>query len=151
MRFAYWRTSRYRTQPDMGCERSKIEHTVCQIDKEDFLSHWKRSQTDNRVISSQSSSDISFLKFTEKDSENMGSGSTCPTVHWYGELPKIVGLLLLALFILTVFRRWQNKQRQKSMKKALSQTLALQTVSSSVPYKSGPDQAWQGLGSRCLD
>ena len=118
-----------------------MEHTVCQKDEEDFLSHWKLCQTDNRVISSQSSSDISFLKFEEKDSENMGPGSSCPTVHWYGELPEILGLLLLALFNLTVFQRWQNNQRQKSMKKALSQMLTLQTVSSSVPYNGGPDQS----------
>ena len=87
----------------MGCVRLKIEPAICQKDEEAFLSRWSQCQTDNRVISSQSSSDISYLKFEEKDTENMGPGSSCPMVLWYGELPKILGLLLLALFILTVF------------------------------------------------
>ena len=106
---------------------------------------------DNRIISRQSSSDISFLKVEDKGMLNMGPGSSCPSVHWYGEIPEILGFLLLGLFVLTVFRRWQNKQRQKSMKRALSQTLAIQSVYSTVPYNNAPDHAWRGLGNRYLD
>ena len=80
----------------------------------------------------------------------MGSGTTCQA-HWSGEIPEVIGLILLALFVLTVFRRWQAKQRAKKMRRAMSQTLALQSVSASVPYTGGPDQAWKGMGSRCLD
>ena len=86
-----------------------------------------------------------------KENSNMGQGSSCPSVHWYGELPEIMAFLLLFLFVLTIFRRWQNKRRAKTMRRALSQTMALQTVSSTVPYNSGPDLAWRGMGNRCLE
>ena len=135
----------------MGCVRSKIKPAIWEKDEYAFLSRWSHCQTDNRIISRQSSSDISFLKVEDKGMSKVGPGSSCPSVSWHGEIPEILGFLLLGLFVLTVFRRWQNKQRQKSMKRALSQTLALQTVSSTVPYNNGPVQAWRGLGNRCLD
>ena len=135
----------------MGRVRSKIKPLVCEKDEEIFLSHWSHCQADNRVFSRQSSSDISFVKVEGKENSNMGPGSSCPSVHWYREIPEILGILLLVLFVLTIFRRWQNKRRAKEMRRALSQTMALQTVSSTVPYNNAPDLAWRGMGNRCLD
>ena len=83
----------------------------------------------------------------------MASGTTCQA-HWTGELPELLGLILLALLVLTLFRRWQQKQRAKKLKRAMAQTLALQSVAVTVPFSGGPggpDQAWKGMGARCLD
>ena len=147
----YWKSIAPRTHPAMECVCSKIEPLVCESDKEQFLAHWSHCKADNRVYTSQSSSDISFVKVDGKENWNMGPGSSCPSVHWYGELPEIMVFILLFLFVLTIFRRWQNKRRAKAMRRALSQTMALQTVSSTVPYNNGPDLAWRGMGNRCLD
>ena len=137
----------------MGCMRSTLERTVCNSDEADFLTRWKRSMTDNSIGSSQSSSDISFIKLEEKDTQNMASGTTCQA-HWSGELPELLSLILLALLVLTLFRRWQAKQRAKKMRRAMAQTFALQSVSATIPYSGGPrgpDQAWKGMGACCLD
>ena len=152
IRFSYWKSKGSLAQPTMGCVRSKIEPLVCQKDEEVFLSNWNHYKADNRVISRKSSSDWSVVKVEGKDITNMGPGSTsCPPVHWYGDLPSILGFLLLLMFVVTIFRRWQNKPRAKRMRRALSQSMALQTVSSSVPFQSGPDMQWRGVGSRYLD
>ena len=89
----------------------------------------------------------------EKDNQNIALGTTCQA-HWSGELPELLGLILLALLMLTLFRRWQAKQRAKKMRRAMAQTFALQSVSATVPLSGGPggpDQAWKGMGARCLD
>ena len=147
----YWKSIAPRTHPAMGWVRLKIEPLVCESDEEQFLAHWSHCKADNRVYTSQSSSDISFVKVGSKENSNMGPGSSCPSIHWYGELPEILVFLLLFMFVLTIFRRWQNKRRAKAMRRALASTMALQTVSSSVPYNLGSDLAWRGMGARCLD
>ena len=87
----------------------------------------------------------------------MAVGSTCQA-HWTGELPELIGLVIVALLALTLFRRWQQKQRAKKLKRAMAQTLALQSVAATVPYTGpaiggpgGPDHAFKGYGARSLD
>ena len=135
----------------MGCVRSKVEPLICESDEPKFLANWSHCKADNRIITSQSSSDISFVKIGSKDNSNMSPGSSCPSDHWYDELPEILIFILLFMFVLTIFRRWQGKRRAKAIRKAISTNMALQTVSSTVPYNVGSDQAWRGMGNRCLD
>ena len=87
----------------------------------------------------------------------MAVGSTCQA-HWTGKLPDLIGLVIVALLALTLFRRWQQKQRAKKLKRAMAQTLALQSVAATVPYTGpaiggpgGPDHAFKGYGARSLD
>ena len=78
LKFTFWTT--YQGEPGMGCTRSSLERTVCNSDEAEFLTRWKRASTDNSIGSSQSSSDISFIKLEEKDNRNMASGTTCQTL-----------------------------------------------------------------------
>ena len=131
-----------------------MERTIFESDEAEFLTGWKRASTDNSIGSSQSSSDISFIKLEEKDNQNMAAGTTCQA-HWTGELPELIGLIIVALLALTLFRRWQQKQQAKKLKRAMAQTLALQSVAATVPFPGpggpgGSDQAYKGYGARCL-
>ena len=80
----------------------------------------------------------------------MGAGGTCQS-HWTGELPEIIGLIIIAVLALTWFRRWQQKQHTKQMKRAMAQSLALQSVAATVPFPGpaigGPDSAVKGYGA----
>ena len=138
-------------QPGMGCTRSSFEPLICQKDEQEYLQRNHCNNADNRVISSQSSNDWSVVKVEGQDVANMGAGSTssCPPVHWWGDIPSILGLLLLLVFLITIFRRWQGKQRAKQMRRAMAQSMALQTVSSNVPC--GPELQWRGVGNRFLN
>ena len=59
----------------MGCTHSSIDRTVCKSDETEFLTRWKRASVDNSIGSSQSSSDISFIKLEEKDNQNIAAGA----------------------------------------------------------------------------
>ena len=137
-------------QPEMGCTRSSFEPLICQKDEKEYLQRNRCNNADNRVISSQSSNDWSVVKVEGQDVSNLGAGSTssCPAVHWYGDIPSILGLLLLMVFLITIYRRWQGKQRAKQLRRTMAQSMALQTVSASVPC--GPETQWRGVGNRFL-
>ena len=136
----------------MGCTRSSLEPTLCQRDEAEFLTRWRRASVDNSVGSSQSSSDISLVKIEEKEAMNVGAGGTCHP-YWTSELPEILGVIIIAVLAFTWFRRWNRKQYNKQMRRAIGQSLALQTVSASVPIQGpiGPDSAYEGWGARSLD
>ena len=152
IQFAYWKSvSPCRTPPTMGCVRSKIEPLICESDEPKFLANWSHCKADNRIITSQSSSDISLVKIGRKENSNMAPGS-CPSDSWYDELPEILIFILLFVFVLTIFRRWQGKRRAKAFRRAFAaNTCQLQTVTSTVPFNGGSDKAWRGMGNRCLD
>ena len=136
----------------MGCTRSSLEPRLCQKDEAEFLTRWKRASVDNSVGSSQSSSDISLVKIEEKEAMNVGAGGTC-FPHWTSELLEILGVIIIAVLAFTWFRRWNRKQYNKQMRCAMGQSLALQSVSASVPIQGpiGPDSAYKGWGARSLD
>ena len=140
--------------PRMGCTRSSFEPLICKSDKEEYLRRNRCGNADNRVVSSQSSNDWSVFKLEGREVSNMGAGSTsssCPTVHWWGDIPSILGLILLILFLITIYRRWQRKQRAKQLRRTMAQSMALQTVSASVPQPlCGPESQWRGVGDRFL-
>ena len=82
IQFAYWKSvSPCRTPPTMGCVRSKIEPLICESDEPKFLANWSHCKADNRIITSQSSSDISLVKIGRKENSNMAPGS-CPSDPW---------------------------------------------------------------------
>ena len=85
---------------------------------------------------------------------NVGAGGTCQP-HWTGKLPEIIGLIIIAVLALTWFRRWQQKQHNKQMKRAMAQSLARQSVTATLPFPGpaigGPDSAFKGYGARSLD
>ena len=149
------------TTLDMGCTRSRHEPLICESDEEEFMArNSQRCGHDDRGVgSSQSSADYSIFKVSSSDTRTMGAGSSyssCPS-HWWGSVPSLIGLVLLAIFLLTVFRRWQNKQRKKEFRRQMQESLALQTVSSGVVTGTpgataicGPDSQWRGLGGRFL-
>ena len=137
----------------MGCTRSSLEPTLCQRDEAEFLTRWRRASVDNSVGSSQSSSDISLVKMEETEAMNVGAGGTCHP-HWTSELPEILGVIIIAVLAFTWFRRWNRKQYNKQMRCAMGQSLALQSVSASVPIQGpigGPDSAYKGWGARSWD
>ena len=137
----------------MGCTRSRHEPLICESDEEEFLQRNRCGPGDNRVESSQSSNDWSIFKVEGRDTSNLGAGSSstsCPS-HWWGSIPSLLGLILLTLFLLTVFRRWQNKQRTKQLRRTMQESMALQTVSAGIPQPiCGPESQWRGLGGRFL-
>ena len=145
--------------PRMGCTRSRHEPLICESDEEEFLMRNRCGPDDKRVASSQSSNDWSIFKVEGRDTSNLGAGSSytaCPS-HWWGSVPSLLGLILLAVFLLTIFRRWQNKQRKKQLRRTMQESMALQTVSSGVVAGApvagaicGPDSQWRGLGGRFL-
>ena len=139
--------------PRMGCTRSRHEPLICESDEEEFLQRNRCGPGDNRVESSQSSNDWSIFKVEGRDTSNLGAGSSstsCPS-HWWGSIPSLLGLILLTLFLLTVFRRWQNKQRTKQLRRTMQESMALQTVSAGIPQPiCGPESQWRGLGGRFL-
>ena len=145
----------------MGCTRSRHEPLICESDEEEFMvRNRQRCGSDDRGVgSSQSSADYSIFKVSSSDTKTLGAGSSytaCPS-HWWGSVPSLIGLILLAVFLLTVFRRWQNKQRKKQFRRTMQESLAMQTVSSGVVAGApvagaicGPDSQWRGLGGRFL-
>ena len=143
--------------PRMGCTRSRYEPLICESDEEEFLQRNRCGSDDNKVVSSQSSSDWSIFKVEGRDPSNLGAGSSstaCPS-HWWGSVPSLLGLILLVFFLLTVFRRWQGKQRTKQLRRTMQESIALQTVSAGVPQPMvppicGPESQWRGLGGRFL-
>ena len=140
--------------PRMGCTRSRHEPLICESDETEFLQRNRCGPGDNRIESSQSSNDWSVFNVKEYGTSNMGAGSTsstsCPS-HWWGSIPSLLGLVLLVLFLVTVFRRWQNKQRAKQLRRTMQQGLALQTVSAGIPQPlCPPDSQWRGVGGRFL-
>ena len=143
----------YLCSPRMGCTRSRHEPLICESDEEEFLQRNRCGPGDNRVVSSQSSNDWSIFKVEGRDTSTMGAGSSstsCPS-HWWGSIPSLLGLILLTLFLLTVFRRWQNKQRTKQLRRTMQESMALQTVSAGIPQPiCGPESQWRGLGGRFL-
>ena len=94
---------------------------------------------------------VSFVKAVGEGNNNKDS-NPCPSEHWYDEVPELVILLLLFLFALTLYRKWEAKKRTKAIRRALGfgqQSLphiALQNVSSQ-----GGDLAWRGMGAGRLD
>ena len=134
--------------PTMGCTRSRIEPLIYESDEKQFLANWSNCKSDNHIFTRQSSSDFSFVKVGSKGNSNNGSNS-CPSDHWYDEIPELLILLLLFLFALTLYRKWQAKKRTKATRRALGfgqqslPNMALQTVSSH-----GGDLSWRG---RMLD
>ena len=139
--------------PRMGCTRSSFEPLICASDEEEYLRRNRCGNADNRAMSSQTSNDWSMFKVEGRDTSNMGAGSTsssCPA-HWWGSIPSILGLILLILFLITIYRRWQGKQRAKQLRRTMAQSMALQTVSASVPQPlCGPETQWRGVGDRFL-
>ena len=141
----------------MGCTRSRHEPLICESDEEEFLQRNRCGPGDNRVESSQSSNDWSIFKVEGRDTSNLGAGSSstsCPS-HWWGSIPSLLGLILLTLFLLTVFKRWQNKQQTKQLRRTMQESMALQTVSAGVSAGApqaicGPESQWRGLGGRFL-
>ena len=146
----YWKPRVHLCSPRMGCTRSSFEPLICQRDEQEYLRRNRCGNADNRVISSQSSNDWSVLKVEGQEVSNLGAGasSSCPPVHWYGDIPSILGLILLMAFLITIYRRWQGKQRAKQMRRTMAQSMALQTVSASVPC--APETQWRGVGNRFL-
>ena len=137
---------------DMGCTPSSIEPLICEQHEEEFLSRWKRSTVDNSVGSHQSSSDISLFKIEEKAVINNGAGETCHP-HWSSEIPEILGVIIVAILAFIWIRRWNRKQYMKQYKRAMGQSLRLQTVSSTVPMQGpmAPENAFKGWAGRSLD
>ena len=139
--------------PRMGCTRSSFEPLICKSDEEEYLRRNRCGDGDNRVVSSQSSNDWSVFKVEGQDTSNLGAGSSsssCPS-HWWGSIPSLLGLILLVLFLITIFRRWQGKQRAKQLRRTMAQSMALQTVSAGVPQPlCGPESQWRGVGGRFL-
>ena len=139
--------------PRMGCTRSSFEPLICKSDEEEYLRRNRCGDADNRIVSSQSSNDWSVFKVEGRDTSNFGAGSSsssCPS-HWWGSIPSLLGLILLVLFLITIFRRWQGKQRAKQLRRTMAQSMALQTVSAGVPQPlCGPESQWRGVGGRFL-
>ena len=133
----------------MGCTRSRIEPLICQSDEKKFLANWSHCKADNRVFTSQSSSDFSLVKVGGEGNQN---GDTNPCPSWYSKVPELVILLLLFLFALTIYRKWEAKKRAKAIRRALgfgtlaNHGMAFQAVS----FQSG-DLPWRGMGARYLD
>ena len=133
----------------MGCTRGHIKPLICQSDEKKFLANWSHCKADNCVFTSQSSSDFSPVKVGGEGNQN---GDTNPCPSWYSEVPELVILLLLFLFALTIYRKWEAKKRAKAIRRALGfgqqshPGMALQAVSS----QSG-DLPWRGMGARCLN
>ena len=150
---ASWPGSPYCVHHRMGCTPSSIEPMVCAYDEDKFLEKWSQCGTGNKVISKQSSSDISLVKVERKSNSNMAPG-TCTSASWIDEIPELAIFVLLFLFVLTLFRRWQGKRRNKAFRKALAEnSVQLQTVTSNIPFAGGlnEERAWRGMGKRCLD
>ena len=152
LQLASWRPgSPCCVHPRMGCTRSSFEPMICQSDEDKFLEKWSQCRAENKIITKQSSSDISLVKVERKGNSNMAPGS-CPTDSWYDEIPELAVFILLFFFVLTLFRRWQGKRRAKAFRRALAEnSCQLQTVTSNIPFAGGPDKAWRGMSNRCLD
>ena len=64
--------------PRMGCTRSSFEPMICASDEDKFLEKWSQCSAGNKIVTKQSSSDISLVKVERKGNSNMAPGS-CST------------------------------------------------------------------------
>ena len=131
----------------MDCTRSSFKHLICRSDEAEFISHQK-GHCESNIITSQSSADISLVKFGKTSSDN---GTACPQSGWYDEIPEVLTGCMVFLLVLTLYRRWQARGPAKAIRKALgfdanAHVGSLPTVSSSVG-----DLVLKSCGNRYMD